>query len=144
MSRSVEQLSDPNSLTVLMSLSHLLPAMTMGTRLGPWDFFPRDESLRVSGWTIPPLPPPLPPPPRLPLVSMICARSRVTSSNDSRLSTLNTKRKRSPAERNVIFKMNFSLLGNKIDQGNEIMAAQNRGASVRLLVVKKRRLVVGN
>ena len=76
-----------DSIFYLISRSHLFPAMIIGTRLGVFVFlFPRNDCWLVV----------CRPPPMWHLVSMICDRRRATSSNDSRLSTLNTKRNRSP------------------------------------------------
>lgn len=72
------------SSTHLSSLSHLLPAMAMGTR----------GSCRL---------PRLLPLVALAFVSRICSRSRITSSNDSRLSIANTRTKISPADEEIPF-----------------------------------------
>jgi hypothetical protein len=72
----------------LISRSHLFPAMIIGTRLGVLIFLlPRNDCWFVVCR-----------PPMWHLVSMICDRRRATSSKDSRLSTLKTKRNRSPGQ----------------------------------------------
>lgn len=66
-----------------MSLSDLLPAMTIGT-LGKF--------LRLDR-------PPVDPEIALSFVSRICSLNRITSSNDSRESMLNTSTNKSPGNK---------------------------------------------
>lgn len=90
---------DAMATAYLISRSHLLPAMIMGTKLGVLVFLlPRNDCC-VTGRR----------PPIWHLVSMICDRNRATSSNDSRLSTLKTNRNRSPGQqqKNIYRKVKF-------------------------------------
>ena len=117
--------------TYFISLSHLLPAMTMGMRLDTAAPF-----LAVSALMLPA------PPLMWHLVSIIWSRRRTTSSKEPRLSTLYTSRNKSPwFEINEARKL---FQSDSVQQVKDCKVRQTPTSKNRLIQAKKKKRSIRN